>query len=716
MAQFLNTGPSEVYLPKSSNYRLPKNRSEYKHTTYELELLRNTSENSIFFNKQRLSMKSELFTISKIFTESIYRIPDYQRGYSWKTDQLKDFWMDLDQLTSDQSHYTGVLTLEPVPEETWTHWDDDIWLIKSKRYKPLYIVDGQQRITTTVILLQAIIESTSSSQLNFTNIEDIKRKYIYDPKPNEISGSYLFGYEKDNPSYEFLKKNILLNSSEIHSNDEYTIYTKNLINAKDFFIEALKNKSKEEIEEIYTKVTQQLVFNVYEIADDIDVFVSFETMNNRGKPLSTLELLKNRLIYISTKLPLGEDESESHLRRCINDAWKTTYHYLGKNDDRPLNDDDFLQTHLTYYYPTELKKIPSPGTEEYHSVFRTLSYLQESTNRFLLNDIFTQKRIYSSEVEPQPWPPLSRKFIFDYSQNIKKCIEIYYKLSTPSDSNFSEQEKILLECIGRMNGYNPSSLVMAVYFQEKTIKKRVAFLEKFEKFLFCQNLVFRSGYSNYRARNTSNEIYIRYAAKQVSTSELINYIDELINEITKEFSWSEIIIEWVKNSPSYYGWKTLKYFMFEYDLHLMKKARSKNEKLEWRDFIGKNYREEYATIEHIYPQNARDKYWTSRFSKYTQQQKNALRNSLGNLLPLATPRNSSLSNKAFDEKLGNEQYKVGYKFGCYSENEVALYPEWNSESILERGILLLDFLEERWSIKIGDRDRKIKTLGLDFMK
>lgn len=42
------------------------------------------------------------------------------------------------------------------------------------------------------------------------------------------------------------------------------------------------------------------MFNLHEIEDDFDVFVAFETMNNRGKKLSNLELLKNRLIYLTT--------------------------------------------------------------------------------------------------------------------------------------------------------------------------------------------------------------------------------------------------------------------------------------------------------------------------------------------------------------------------------------------------------------------------------
>lgn len=98
-------------------------------------------------------MKTELFTVSKIFTESLYRIPDYQRGYSWGDDQLADFWLDLEQLSSDAKHYTGVLTLEEVSEETWSSWDDDSWIIRSRRYQPYYIVDGQQRLTTVVLLI-----------------------------------------------------------------------------------------------------------------------------------------------------------------------------------------------------------------------------------------------------------------------------------------------------------------------------------------------------------------------------------------------------------------------------------------------------------------------------------------------------------------------------------------------------------------------------------
>lgn len=100
----------------------------------------------------------------------------------------------------------------------------------------------------------------------------------------------------------------------------------------------------DEIEKMFKKVAQNLMFNHHEIHDDFDVFVAFETMNNRGKKLSNLELLKNRLIYLTTLYDNGElkVDDQKVLREKINDAWKEVYYQLGRNKQKPLSDDDFL--------------------------------------------------------------------------------------------------------------------------------------------------------------------------------------------------------------------------------------------------------------------------------------------------------------------------------------------------------------------------------------
>ncbi|MEO5971258.1 MAG: DUF262 domain-containing protein [Bdellovibrionia bacterium] len=655
-------------------------------------------------------MKTELFTVSKIFTETLFRIPDYQRGYAWQTEQLKDFWLDLEQLNGEEMHYTGVLTLEAAPEASWSAWEDDRWIIKSRRYKPYYVVDGQQRLTTVVILLTAIIEACKNKQLNFTPIDDIRRKYIFDSKLETSSRSYIFGYEKDNPSYEFLKKKIFLENSDHHAPDEDTIYTKNLIAAKMFFVEQLKDVTHAKLEKIYTKVTQQFVFNAYEISSEIDVCVTFETMNNRGKPLSSLELLKNRLIFLSTKLATGENGGGS-LRRAINDAWKTTYHFLGKNDERALSDDEFLRTHLSYFYVTELVKFPDANDELHRDkAFRRFVHTLEESGRFLLNDLFTPKRLGGKVNDDLP--PISRNFIYDFSQHIKSSIETYYNLSTPKQSTFTEEEKIQLERIGRLKGFNPSSILLAVYSKESDSRKRLLFLEQFERYNFCMSMGI---VAMQMRRGPLPNFFVDYTSGKKTIEDITVILANGIEETLRETPLPDMLHDWVKNGHGYYGWRSINYFLYEYEVHLQTQSKSNREKISWAEFSAEDYSDDYETIEHIYPQRARDPYWKERFSKYSTTEKRAIRNSFGNLLALSRRRNSSLGNKSFTDKLGDESSKTGYRYGSYSENEVALLKDWNADEIVNRGVKLLNFLEKRWKLTIGDRNQKIRALGLSFL-
>lgn len=57
---------------------------------------------------------SKLQSLSEIFNNRIFRIPDFQRGYSWEERQLDDFWEDLQNLHPNKIHYIGLLTVEPI--------------------------------------------------------------------------------------------------------------------------------------------------------------------------------------------------------------------------------------------------------------------------------------------------------------------------------------------------------------------------------------------------------------------------------------------------------------------------------------------------------------------------------------------------------------------------------------------------------------------------
>lgn len=543
-------------------------------------------------------MKTELFTVSRIFTETIYRIPDYQRGYSWNKFQLNDFWLDLEQIQNDSKHYLGVLTLEEVSEDKWNKWIDDVWIIKSRSFKPYYVVDGQQRLTTIILLLTVILESENIKYLNYNPINDIRKKYIFDSKPEEVSRSYIFGYEKDNPSYEFLKTKIFGEESDIHHPNEETIYTKNLINAKEFFKDKISEMSEDEINVVFTKITQQFVFNAYEISNDIDVFVTFETMNNRGKPLTTLELLKNRLIFISTKISeSGQNKDDNKLRRIINDAWKSAYHFLGKNTNFTINDDEFLEIFLSFFYLTSIDKVPQTSTENRISKERRrFEMFMRNYNRFLLNELFSQKRIYNCAppVADLVLPEITEKFIYDFSTQLKSSIELYYQIVTPSDSKYNAEEKVILEQVNRLLENRPQLLIYSIYKKEKNTKNRIAIMKELEKFYFIQSLI-SGGYTR-RRRRGQEELGVQYATGNIDGKKLLEQIKLSISELFTNREFSDVLYDRFKDASSgYYGWSFAKYFLFEYELNLQSTSKTNRTKIDWDTFSKEVYEKDYTS-------------------------------------------------------------------------------------------------------------------------
>jgi len=653
-------------------------------------------------------LDSSLSTLSKLFTEKLFRIPDYQRGYSWTKRQLKDFWTDLEQLAKDQRHYTGVLTLEPVKNKIWERWDDDRWLIEGKNFKPYFVVDGQQRLTTIIILIQCILEKTKTEEkLNFNSKSEIQHKFVFVQKTAH-HGSYVFGYARDNPSYECLKTQILGKTSTKYSAGESTIYTKNLLTAKDFFANCIKQLDHLALENLFTKLTQRLLFNVFYIDDEVDVHVAFETMNNRGLQLSNLELLKNRLIYLTTRL--GESASNvDTVRKTINDSWKSVYYYLGKNSGISLNDEYFLFVHFVIHFGPKVK-------EAYPKIFEAgFQHIQQRHfyKDFLLDQEFNVRRIYTTKAEER----LTSTDLLNYALDLKRVVEDYYYISFPEDSRYSAPEKLALERLRRLRSATSSREVMVSILlflpQIKGEEARAAFLDSIERYFFIINLLPYSFRRKNKPAKISEEI-VNLISKKSGAEDFSKLVNSELLEWPKLPGFNEALLEGLGES-SYYGWNDVKYFLFEYEISLKVKAKRKTDKIDWQQFIDNDYEEDHETVEHILPQTLSSNYWKTQVAGLEPKQIRKLKNSLGNLVAISSPRNSSLRNRPFREKCGSKELKTGYVFGSYSENEVALNKDWGPIEILDRGLRLLDFLEQRWKISLGDRDQKKQLLGLDFL-
>lgn len=626
---------------------------------------------------------SKLQSLSEIFNNRIFRIPDFQRGYSWEERQLDDFWEDLQNLHPNKIHYIGLLTVEPINNsdiQNVEKWKDDLWLLK-KGMTAYYVIDGQQRLTTLIILLHEILRTFSEDEgINFGSKSEWTERFLY-RSFNQIYKSFVFGYEKDNPSDEFFKTRILEQESSAADKYPETLYTANLMFAKEYFAKKLKNLSRERKEEIFDKAVNKLKFNYYEIDDSLDIYVTFETMNNRGKDLSHLELLKNRLIYLSTLLH-ESDDTKSRLRKDINETWKTVYEYLGKNKENPLDDDVFLFNHWIMYYTYD----------------RSQSDVYAD---FLLKRKFTAKNVLNGL--------LTINDIKDYIDSLAKCVKKWYYIYNIEQSDYSERIKEQIQKLDRvgMGAFPP--MIMAVFTKESREDLIWDFLDACERFNF---LVFAI---SHRSSNTQNSNIYRMTREYymgdtdiVTITANIDFLTEGEDEnyyrgwFDLERFRNHIKELFLKNDKDgFYSWNGLRYFLYEYELFLQNNA---NTKVRWEDF---SKRSKEDTIEHIFPQSATSEYWKEHFGHLKPSEKRLYLNSLGNLLLLSRSKNSKLQNFDFERKkcLKNKDGKdIGYYNGSYSEIEVSKQTEWTPEQIKERGLLMLQFMEDRWKFRFSDWD------------
>ena len=663
--------------------------------------------------KKEIVMTDQLMSLSKIFSDRLFRIPDYQRGYAWGTKEVNEFWNDLDRLQINKNHYVGVLTLEPVPLEVYNHWIDDTWLIQSKKYSPFYVVDGQQRLTTAILLINSIFDlmlQKDIKKINYTSYEEIIRKFVYESKDENKSRTYIFGYEEKNPSYEYLIRKIYKEKSEHSYIVQETTYTANLANAKKIFMEKLSPLNTQELEIVYTKITQHFLFNIYEISSDIDVFVTFETMNNRGKPLSHLELLKNRLIYLSTLFKI-DDSNRARLRRNINECWKDIYHFLGKNKDKQLPDDEFLNAHFQLYFCKKLKEIYKPGYTNYRRL--RLSSIQQN---YLLDKFFVPQNISDKQ--------LTIEDVFNYIDSLKTSIELWNFINNPSFSCFDEETQEYLRKLNYLSidrryysevqVSNYKVLILACLENYKNESVLLKFLKSFEKYLFLIDFYTSECFcENDKVFIDVDDLIIKVKSGDISTSDIIERLNKISAYIISSADINKRLIE-LYGKRGFYPSNFLKYFLCEYEVELMRQSKSGIVKLD-RDIL---FDSGYESLEHIYPQNSHHRYWLEMFSSCNAKEKNSLRSSLGNFVLVSKPKNSKLGNKPFPEKKCNDQNSLGYKYGNYSEIELTNYEDWGANEILDRGLKLLNLLYRRWGIKIGNGNKPERKafLGLSFMK
>ena len=509
-------------------------------------------------------------------------------------------------------------------------------------------------------------------------------------------------------------------------------------NAKFYFTEQFgelyRQEGLEGLQQIYKKITKRFLFNEYVIKDEFDVFVAFETMNNRGKKLSDLELLKNRLIYLTTLY--GDEEldaaSRTNLRDTINDAWKDVYHQLGRNKAHPLNDDEFLRAHWIMYF-----KYSRKAGKDYV--------------RFLLDEQFTAKRVHvkverdvaleepqespSDEVaeeaveeeedvalEEEPFSHLSPVTIRDYVNSLRESAVHWFNSSYPDlAEGMTAEERHWIDRLNRIGISYFRPLVMSILKNEQSVKARIRIFQQIERFIF---IAFRM--NGYMATYRNSEFYkaarkldrgdtdIEAICSKLGRRLALSFnadgsflLDDFYNSLRKRF----------ESGTGYYSWPALRYVLFEYESSLLSGSRQK--KVNWDDLLKSE--KDRISIEHIYPQTETAG-WAEPFADLSPEQRAHYNATVGNLLLLSQSINSSLQNDKFEDKkkprfnAAGVKLRNGYSDGSHSEIEVSQNQSWGPAEIKARGIKLLKFMEKRWDFRFRSDAERNQMLFLDSPK
>ena len=503
-------------------------------------------------------------------------------------------------------------------------------------------------------------------------------------------------------------------------------YTKNLKYAKDFFARELaafyKIKGIDGIVELYRKLTLQLMFNIHEIEDDYDVFVAFETMNNRGKRLTNLELLKNRLIYLTTLYPkeILDETNEVALRELINKAWREVYYQLGRNENDLLSDDEFLRAHWIMYFAYSRKK----GDDYIKFLLRKFSHkaifenaLQALPEEEEVDDSIPDPGADDDDSDDTPdFPePVSGEFlqpkeIMDYVNSLNEVAEFWFYSYYPEKcTSISDEEQVWLDKLNRIGlGYfRPIIAVSLIPRLGYTKDDRIAFFKAAERFIFInfRMAMYQSSYKSSHYYRKTREVYTGSMKLSEVTDDLNATTDANTKDAVRVFL-TRMNRRFI-SADGFYSWRDLRYFLYEYEYSLATKY--KLEKLSWG--LLTRVVKDRITVEHILPQTPTKLYWRNNFRQFTDDEIKLLSSSLGNMLPLSQSINSSLQNDSFDDKKAR-----GYANGSHCELEISKEPLWDAQHIYDRGIKLLRFMESRWGFSFESVDQMDELLHIAFVK
>ncbi|MFY7802060.1 MAG: DUF262 domain-containing protein [Limnoraphis robusta] len=605
------------------------------------------------------TIQSNDLSVEKVF-EDFYLIPNYQREYKWTEKQVSELLTDVyDEFRNLKSEYF-LGTIVVCSNET----DEDSGNIYE-------VIDGQQRLTTIFILF-CVIENYLNQILN-TGRKEYTRDYICSPY-TDLQGERKFRYKVEllyQDATDLLIK--FADGENVHKlkkRNKGESFQK-LINAytviENFIIDNF-DKDNSSIKKFHGYFIKKVKLARVKASDLNHALTVFETINNRGLGLDSMDLLKN-LLFKQVK----EEEYKK-----ISGMWKNIKDELDQINEKPMN---FLKYFILSQYDVSRDEVQSQEYEWLLNNDKVCKYKDDPIK--FIEKLFEVAKVYVSTFQQKNRDGISDN---QYLSNIKYLIP-----------NARQHIILLLAAIDY-----PESSFQRLCFELENLLFLYTFLNKktneLEKtFIDWSNILVSD-------KNQSNEIELN--------KKLINFIKAQIEPLQQQFS-KEFISKFKtinqldfnsqksNKKPTGIATKKTKYILGKLSQYLQLLAYPNNgEYLELKTFTQGS-----IEIEHILPQDLKSEP-VKKFKLEENKQITDYIYSFGNLCLLAKSLNSSNQNHIFEIK------KDSYRESKFLLTKVIVEkPKAGKNTLINKAVEDFDTFEVWDSKSIIDRQEKIASLA-----
>lgn len=353
-------------------------------------------------------------TLEKVLSRDKFSIPQYQRDYAWKKKNFEELWEDLGEAKDSQGHFLGTIVVSPNQQD-------------SKKFD---IIDGQQRITTTFMLLYALVCKSEFK-------DNYKIKFLTDKRGDTK-------LEVAPQNQEFLKE-ILKDSengtlSSVLKEKADTRGKKNLCEVFEVVLDKVSKLDSTEVEK-YIETLLSMVLMWLEEPNSGKAIRTFQSVNDRGVSLNLLDKLKSLLIYYSNLYCNGNRGLDEEINNTFGEIFKIflkieDHKYISNIGNQQFGESDIFRYHAGSNNFTGIEFLGhyrSSNSDTYEKLKSELKKLA--------------KNVENSKLE---------NFIKSYINDLKKFYQAFLSLLDEIDTNPYVFKLFLLE---KINPYFYNSLV-----------------------------------------------------------------------------------------------------------------------------------------------------------------------------------------------------------------------------------------------------------------